>query len=123
MAEAKCVAGNSIIMTVLLPILKDRYHAEFIKATSVKSLLNGVVRETLFRSFDEIRMDVSFPSSFQSVLDDAKCIVDGFKRFTKLFISCFIRQFSVEVLKEIIKKKITQLKDENNSEGTPESCS
>ncbi|XP_076115846.1 uncharacterized protein LOC143083436 [Mytilus galloprovincialis] len=104
-AVAKCVAENSNIIAVLSPILKDRYLAEFIKATSVKSLLNGGVRETLFKSFDEIRMDASFLSSFQSVLDDAECIVDGFKRFTKLFISCFIRQFSVEVLKRNYREK------------------
>jgi hypothetical protein len=81
----------------LTDTLKTRFHLEFKKATSFKALVKGVVRETLFKGLNSIRCDLEFTAHLRKLLS-AECVTEETDDLS-LFLACFIRQSSSEIMK------------------------
>ena len=85
----------------LTDTLKTRFHLEFKKATSFKALVKGAVRETLFKGLNSIRCDLEFTAHLRKLLS-AECVTEETDDLL-LFLACFIRQFSSEIMKFVFR--------------------
>ena len=77
----------------LTDTLKTRFYLEFKKAISIKALVKGAVRETLFKGLNSIRCDLEFTAHLRKLLS-AGCVTEETDDLL-LFLACFIRQFSI----------------------------
>lgn len=85
----------------LIDTLKTRFHLEFKKATLIKALVKGAVRETLFKGLNSIRCDLEFTAHLRELLS-AVCVTEEIDDLL-LFLTCFIRQFSSEIMKFVFR--------------------
>ena len=63
--------------------------------------MKGAVRETLFKGLNSIRCDLEFTAHLRKLLS-AECVTEETDDLL-LFLACFIRQFSWEIMKFVFR--------------------